>query len=247
MMNKEGDEVTFLGRHIRWTGSGIEIEADPKHVKILLREWGMEDCNPCDNPIDNEPQSVEEPIAAGQATLFRRAVARLNYLGHDRPDLNVASRLMAMRMANPRKGDEAMVKRTLRYLKGQPRSVYKYGWGDGIGDLVVYTDSDWAGDKEKRRSTSGGVILHGGHLVGHWSKLQSSPAPSSGEAELNAGSKGLSETLGIRHFLEQIGVTARVSHFIDASAAKGTMMRKGAGKIKHLEVRQLWCQYAVEK
>ena len=53
--------------------------------------------------------------------------------------------------------------------------------------------------------------------------------------------------MGIRHFLEQVGVTARVSHFIDASAAKGTMMRKGAGKIKHLEVRQLWCQYAVEK
>ena len=83
--------------------------------------------------------------------------------------------------------------------------------------------------------------------MGHWSKLQNSPAPSSGEAELNAGSKGLSEALGIRHFLDQMGISVRMTHHLDASAAKGTMMRKGAGKIKHLEVRQLWCQYAVEK
>ena len=125
--------------------------------------------------------------------------------------------------------------------------VYHYPWEGGIGNLTVFTDSDWGGDKEKRRSTSGGVIFHGRHLVGHWSKLQNSPAPSSGEAELNACSKGLSEVLGIRHFLSQIGVKAQIRHCIDASAAKGTLLRKGSGKLKHLEVRQLWCQYAVEK
>ena len=91
------------------------------------------------------------------------------------------------------------------------------------------------------------MIFHGGHLVGHWSKIQNGPAPSSGEAELNAGSKGLSEVLGIRHFLEQVGINTSIIQYLDASAAKGTMLRKGAGKIKHLEVRQLWCQYAVER
>ena len=45
----------------------------------------------------------------------------------------------------------------------------------------------------------------------------------------------------------QLGIKVNVTHYIDASAAKGTMLRRGAGKIKHLEVRQLWCQYAVEK
>ena len=95
----------------------------------------------------------------------------------------------------------------------------------GRRGLVVYTDSDWAGDKEKRRSTSGGVIFHGGCLIGHWSKVQNGPAPSSGEAELNAGSKGLSEVLGIRHFLEQVGASANITHYLDPSAAKGTMLR----------------------
>ena len=116
-----------------------------------------------------------------------------------------------------------------------------------MDNLELYTDSDWAGDKEKRRSTSGGVILFGGHLVGHWSKLQNSPAPSSGEAELNSGSKGISELLSIRNLLEQMGIRVLLVHYLDASATKGTMLRRGAGKIKHLEVRQLWCQHAVEK
>ena len=91
------------------------------------------------------------------------------------------------------------------------------------------------------------MILVGGHLVGHWSKLQNSPAPSSGEAELNAASKGLSEVLSIRHLLEQMNRRVEILHYLDASAAKGTLLRQGAGKIKRLEVRQLWCQHVVDK
>ena len=74
-----------------------------------------------------------------------------------------------MRMACPKRGDEEMIKRALRYLKGAPRVVYHYSWEGEVGNLTVYADSDWGGDKEERRSASGGVIMHGRHLVGHWS------------------------------------------------------------------------------
>ena len=55
---------------------------------------------------------------------------------------------------------------------------------------MLYTDSDWAGDKETRRSTSGGCLMLGQHVISHWSKSQSNIALSSGEAELNAAVKG---------------------------------------------------------
>ena len=64
---------------------------------------------------------------------------------------------------------------------------------------------------------------------------------------MNAASKGLSEVLSIRHLLEQMDIRVEIVHYLDASAAKGTLLRKGAGKIKHLEVRQLWCQHVVDK
>ena len=53
--------------------------------------------------------------------------------------------------------------------------------------------------------------------------------------------------LGIRHLLDQMGVNVGMTRYLDASATKGTILRRGAGKIKHLEVRQLWCQRAVDR
>ena len=240
-------ELSFLGRTIRSTEYGIELEADTKHVRVLLQEWGMENCNACDTPLGEDAKSGTVEMSTLDAKKYRRAVARINYLGQDRPDLNVAGRVLAMQMAKPMVGDEVLVKRVLRYLKGNPRSVYVYSYCSDPGNLVLYTDSDWGGCKKTRRSTSGGVLFHGPHLIAHWSKVQSTPAPSSGEAELNAASKGISEVLSVRHLLTEMQIPVTVKQYLDASAAKGTMMRKGAGRIKHLEVRQLWCQAMVEK
>ena len=53
--------------------------------------------------------------------------------------------------------------------------------------------------------------------------------------------------LGVKHFLEQLNVNVKLVHYLDASAAKGVLMRKGSGKVKHLEVRQLWGQHMVER
>ena len=148
-----------------------------------MKDWGLINCNPCDTPIGGEDvrRESEQLMNAVEATLFRRAAARVNYLSQDRPDLNVASRLLAMRMAQPRKGDEGILKRVLRYLKGHPRSVYSYYWGGDASNLELYIPIvTWVGIWNKRRSTSGGLVFYGGHLVGHWSKLQNNPAPSSG-------------------------------------------------------------------
>ena len=105
LLNERSREVGFLERKIVWTDTGIELEADSKHVDILLEEWKMKECNPCDTSTQGEEGKADNEVdmSAGDATLFRRAAARVNYLSQDRPDLNVASRLLAMRMANPKK------------------------------------------------------------------------------------------------------------------------------------------------
>ena len=64
-------------------------------------------------------------------------------------------------------------------------------------------DSDWAGEVNSRIYTSGGVILHGVHLISHRSKMQATVALSSGEAELNAAVKGASAGIGILELLKE--------------------------------------------
>ena len=81
----------------------------------------------------------------------------------------------------------------IRYIKGKPRLVIKYDWQKQQKVLTANSDSDWAGDKKNRKSTSGGVIRAGSHFLKSWSKGQSTIALSSAEAELYAIIKIASE------------------------------------------------------
>ena len=82
--------------------------------------------------------------------------------------------------------------------------------------------------------------------MSHWSKVQSNVALSSGEAELNAAVKGLSETIGLHNLISEIwGVVPTSRLYVDASACKGMILRRGSGKVKHLSVKQLWAQECV--
>ena len=87
--------------------------------------------------------------------------------------------------------------------------------------------------------------MWGNHLIKAWSKMQSVVALSSGEAEYYGMVKGASMALGIQSMLKDLGVELKVRLRTDASAAKGIAARRGLGKIRHIEVHQLWLQEKV--
>jgi len=244
-------EVTFLGRRIKWTSEGLSYEGDPKHAEILIKEWNMEDAKAVCSPgtaeekgsgaNDEENQELDKT----EATKYRRAAARVNYMALDRPDLGFAAKDLASGMAKPTGADVVRMKRTIRYLKGKPRAVVLYPWQTETDELTVLVDSDWAGCHKTRRSTSGGAIVYGRHVLAHWSSTQASVALSSGEAELNAIVKGLSEAIGVTNLIRSCGGRTRCTIRTDSSAANGIVHRRGCGKIKHLEAKQLWVQEKV--
>ena len=102
-------------------------------------------------------------MSPSDATLYRRAAARINYVALGRPDLSFASRVASSCMSMPKEGDEQIIKRIIRYLKGKPRVAIRYQFQEEPEGLVVYTDSDWAGDITTRKSTSGVVVCRGHH------------------------------------------------------------------------------------
>eukprot|EP00974_Lingulodinium_polyedra_P015034 1455435-Lingulodinium_polyedra.AAC.1 len=75
-------------------------------------------------------------------------------------------------MSRPRQIDEAKIKRIARYLKGCPRYVHEFCWQDQPDQATTFSDSDWAGDKTNCKSTSGGCIMLGKHLIKSWAKSQ---------------------------------------------------------------------------
>ncbi len=181
-------------------------------------------------------------MSPADATLYRRAAARINYVALDRPDLSFASRVASSRMSNPMEGDDQVIKRIIRYLKGKPRVAIRYRFQDESEKITVFTDSDWAGDETTRKSTSGGVVCRGSHTISWWCKLQSNIALSSCEAELNAALKGAVEGLNVQRLAATLGDQLTLELKTDASAARGVILRQGVGKVIHLQVKQLWLQ-----
>ena len=144
----------------------------------------------------------DEPLNAEYTTQYKSIVARANYLSTDRPDIQYAVKKLATHMSKPTNRNWQELKRLGRYLKGKPRLIIKYDWQNPINVLTSFSDSDWAGDRKTRKSTSGGVITIGSHYIKSWSKNQSVIALSSAEAELYGIIKTSSETLGIISILK---------------------------------------------
>ena len=247
----DSQEATYLNRTLRWDEDGIKISGDPKHAEILLKEWGLQDCKEVNTPMLKE---LEENLGGGEelqgeaATKVRRGIARLNYMAQDRPDLSAAAKSLSQFMSKPHEGTLLGLKRCIRYVKAYPVGTLLVPRGHRADDqlLSVFSDSDWAGDIASRRSTSGGFVRYRGTVLMHWSKVQANVALSSAEAELNATVKGLSELVGFYHLIcEVLKVMPALSLCTDASACKGMLLRHGAGKVKHLSVKQLWSQEVV--
>ena len=108
--------------------------------------------------------------------------------------------------------------------------------------VTANSDSDWAGDRRTRKSTSGGVIRIGHHYIKSWSKNQSTIALSSAEAELYAIIKTASESLGVMSILWDWDVRMEGDLMADASAALGIIGRTGLGKLRHIDTSYLWLQ-----
>jgi hypothetical protein len=97
------------------------------------------------------------------------------------------------------------VTRILRYLKGCPAKGLLYTRQSSL-QVECYTDADWAGSLDDRRSTSGYCTFVGGNIVSWRSKKQTVVARSTAEAEFRAMAHGLCEVLWLRILLTELGL-----------------------------------------
>jgi len=243
----DAKEALVLNRAVRWTASGIEYEADPRQCEKLVRECGLEGANSTATPglvPTAEQVAADEALEPKLHTAFRGSAARANYLSMDRPDCQFGAKEVCRKMAAPTELSWTALKRLCRYLVGMPRLVFEYPWQSGC-ELDVYSDTDWGGCKTTRKSTSGGCVLLGRHLLKSWSSTQPSVSLSSGEAEFYGVLKAAGAGLGMQSLLRDVGLDPPVRVWTDSSAAIGICGRQGLGKLRHIETHTLWVQQAI--
>ena len=104
----------------------------------------------------------------------------------------------------------------------------------------AFSDANWAGCRRTRKSTSGGALLIGTHLIKTYAKTQATIAKSSAESELYGIVRTTCESLGLITLMEDLGAEGTVRLHMDATAAQGVIDRHGISKIRHLDVNVLW-------
>jgi hypothetical protein len=175
-----------------------------KYAIDILERAGMSDCKPCSTPVDTQAKLSEDdgpPVA--DATSYRSLTGALQYLTFSRPDIADAVQQVCLHMHTSREPHLTALKRILRYLRGS----LDYGLllrPSPTLELVVYTDADWAGCPDTRRSTSGYVVFLGTNLVSWAAKRQPVVSRSSAEAEYRAVANGVAEASWLRQLLHEL-------------------------------------------
>ena len=189
-----------------------------------------------------EPDEIEEELDAAGAKLYRSVAARLNYLSPDRADIGYAVKEAARSMSSPKRSDLAKLRKIGKYLLGKPRLVSKFVFQDMPSSITTFTDSDWAGCARSAKSTSGGAVCMGEHVIKTYCKQQKVIALSSAEAELYAMVAASAETLALQAYANDLGIELGCELYCDSAAALGISQRAGIGKVRHLRTQGLWIQ-----
>ena len=205
----------------------------------------MKDSNPVSTPVDvglkltnatEEEDSVDQP-------LYQSAIGSLMYLSvSTRPDISYAVSSLARFSSKPTRQHWIALKRLLRYLKG----TTKYGIlfsKEGSSECIGFSDADWAGDVNDRKSTSGYVFLLSGGAVSWSSKKQKCVALSTAEAEYIALSSASQESIWLRQLMTELGNRPETATFIfedNKSAIAMTNNPTFHGRAKHIDIKFLF-------
>ncbi len=165
---------------------------------------GQSDMPAVDGRPSHEPQAFTP-------SRYREAVGSLLFLTNcTRPDISFAVNMACRSMSSPTPEDWMRVKRIFRYLVGTPSHGLHYRRSAVVDEgnplLVGFSDSDWGGDIQGRRSTSGAVCFVAGSPVSWSSRKQSVVALSTMEAEYIALASVSREMMSLRALLLEIGV-----------------------------------------
>eukprot|EP00253_Pinus_taeda_P021192 PITA_21192 len=168
-MSLLGELTYFLGLQIQQNEGGIFL-SQTKYLKQILKKYGMEYSKLVGTPmvIGCSVSANDESAAVHQPT-YRSMIGSLLYLTGTRPNITHAVGIVGRFQANPKETHLQAVKRIFKYLQG----TRNYGlWYPRDTDITlhVYTDADWAGSVDERKSTSGGAFFMGSRLVSWFNK-----------------------------------------------------------------------------
>ncbi len=259
-----GDAEWILGMRIIRDREANTIKLNQSvYVEKVLKKFKMLDCNPVSTPLDPSVKlsSADSPITEEEKSEmkqfpYREVVGSLQYLCYStRPDINYAVNLLSRFSINPGQKHWTAAKHVLRYLKGTKDYGLEFSnKNNSINnslEITAYSDADWGGDLDGRKSTTGYFILLNDNVVSWASKKQTTVALSSAEAEYMALTGAGQEIKWMIDFLTELELYKQakpVTLFTDSESADAMANNDvNHGRTKHIDIKHHWIRDAVLK
>jgi hypothetical protein len=193
----------YLGLEV-WQKRGEVFLGQGKYAIKILQKFGMMDCKSMDTPMNADIRKVKVPDSNPvDPSLYRQLIGSLMYLVNTQPDICFAVNTLSQFQVEPRQEHWIAAKHVLRYIRGTINYGLRYTASNDI-QLHGFTDSDWAGSVEDRKSTSGMSFSLGSAMISWSSRKQKSVALSTAEAEYMAACEACTEAVWLRKLISDL-------------------------------------------
>ena len=218
-----GMKITRSEEYIKLDQSGYVREILEKYSHLLRGKEGKTVNTPMERDLKLRKSELRTMSKDQQAYVaefpYQNIVGALIYLAiNTRPDISYAVGVLARFNSNPIYRACKALLRLLMYLRSTPNIGLKF-YGNDL-NLFGFSDADWAGDLDSRRSTTGYVVYAAGGPIAWQSKLQTTVAVSTMEAEYMAAFGAIQELIWLKGVLSEIGI-----HLVDPITLKMDVKR----------------------
>ncbi|XP_071695864.1 uncharacterized protein [Rutidosis leptorrhynchoides] len=201
-MKDLGSLSNFLGISVIKNEHGLFLSQETYAEDIISRA-GMTSCKSVKTPVDTNGKMSTNGPSYSDPTEFRSLAGALQYLTFTRPDISYAVQQICLHMHDPKECHMQALRRIIRYIRG----TISHGLQltkSSFSSLTSYTDADWGGCPNTRRSTSGYCVFLGGNLVSWSAKRQPTVSRSSAEAEYRGVANVVSESCWLQNVLLEL-------------------------------------------
>ncbi|XP_051145340.1 uncharacterized mitochondrial protein AtMg00810-like [Andrographis paniculata] len=237
----------FLGLQDKQLADSFFL-SQTKYAQNMVEKFGLRDSKGVRTPLGQQDKlSKDDDGKTVDQKLYKSIIGSLLYLTVSRPDISFSVGVCARFQSTPKESHLKAAKRILKYVKGIEELGLWYSNRSDL-DLIGFTDSDWAGCYDDRKSTTIGCFYIGDNIVSWSSKKQNSIALSTAEAEYIAAGSCCAQLLWIRQMLHDYGIGHdSFTLFCDNTSAINISKNPVQhGRTKHIDIRYHFIRDLVE-